>query len=103
MPAQPYGAARITATRSVREAWACFLSFTKDRANHSKSDSFNAYAAMFEKLFANTSDDRYANRYSTPYLVTVAKPFRILCRNRSSFIIESEPPDVLQLYQYMRG
>ena len=94
--------ARINATRSVREAWACFLSFMKDRANQSKSDSFSAYAAMFEKLFARpVTTDRQSMEHALPGDGRETFPDPL---SQSELIyIESEPPNVLQLYQYMRA
>ena len=94
--------ARITATRSVREAWACFLSFTKDRANQSKSDSFNVYAAMFEKLFARpVTTDRQTMEHALPGDGRETFPDPL---SQSELIyLETEPPNVLQLYQYMKA
>ncbi|KAI9829569.1 MAG: hypothetical protein M1819_006074 [Sarea resinae] len=43
-------AARVRATRTVQEAWACFLAYQDEPIVPSKRDSQEVYYAMFEKL-----------------------------------------------------
>ena len=53
--------ARITATRTLREAWGCFLSYKKSLAFKDVTSRYEAYHAMFKKLCAdpthNLSED----------------------------------------------
>ncbi|RMZ91134.1 hypothetical protein DV736_g1648, partial [Chaetothyriales sp. CBS 134916] len=90
-------AARITATRSVREAWACFESYRKSIDKGSRR--YEPYHAMFTKLIARKQDPP-SHRTTLPgdSIETFPDP----ASPRDLVYIESQPATVADLYKQMR-
>ena len=88
--------ARISATRSVREAWGCFLEYQK--AVNQASRRLDPYHAMFEKLLAESHDSE-TDREVLPgdAKETVSDP----TAGRDLIYLESEIPSARQFYARM--
>ncbi|RMD41987.1 hypothetical protein DV735_g3131, partial [Chaetothyriales sp. CBS 134920] len=90
-------AARITATRSIREAWACFESYRKSVDTCSRR--YEPYHAMFSKLIARQQDDPY---HSSALPGDSRETFPDPPSPRDLVYIESQPATVADLYEQMR-
>ncbi|RMZ78868.1 hypothetical protein DV738_g3621, partial [Chaetothyriales sp. CBS 135597] len=90
-------AARITATRTVREAWACFESYRKSIDNCSRR--YEPYHAMFTKLIARKQDGQ---SHSSALPGDSRETFPDPPSPRDLVYIESQPATVADLYEQMR-
>ncbi|KAE8152678.1 hypothetical protein BDV25DRAFT_150577 [Aspergillus avenaceus] len=90
--------ARIRATRTVREAWACFLSY-RDRGLPPRG---SIYAAMAEKLIyrkhaIRTNFDQVSHAFPGDALETFAEPSSA----RDLIYVHTEPPTLNELINQM--
>ena len=86
-------AARISATRTIREAWACFCSCEQAGASH----SLEPWSAMLEKLFNNTDRSLPEDVVPGDGRETMPEP----TSPRHFVYVPTEPPSVLRLYNRM--
>ena len=86
-------AARISATRTVREAWACFCSCEQAGASH----SLEPWSAMLEKLFNDTDQLVPSDVVPGDGRETMPEP----ASPRHSVYVPTEPPSVTRLYHRM--
>jgi len=91
-------AARIMATRTRREAWACFCSYQK--STEGAPPTFEPYHAMFQKLLAR-SLDRDMSTGVVPGDVKETFPEPIAARDM--VYVETEPPSIEEFYGEMLG
>ncbi|KPI34948.1 Arginase [Cyphellophora attinorum] len=91
--------ARVTATRSIREAWAAFLSYRKALKAAKEDPHPRVYEAMFAKLNADV-------QHPEPYLSAVPGdgPQTWPDSNNAQDLVyvEIEPPNVKKFYAEMR-
>jgi hypothetical protein len=91
--------ARVTATRSIREAWAAFLSYRKALKAAKEDPHPRVYEAMFAKLNADI-------QHPEPYLSAVPGdgPQTWPDSNNAQDLVyvEIEPPTVKKFYEEMR-
>lgn len=96
---EPIWAARITATRTIREAWAAFLTYRKQAVAASKELRSGPFEAMFNKLLASQNVIR-------PGSSVVPGDSKETWRDPTSEIdviyVDKEPPTVEELYVQMR-
>ncbi|ETN43119.1 uncharacterized protein HMPREF1541_02277 [Cyphellophora europaea CBS 101466] len=92
-------AARIVATRTVREAWAAFLSYRKKTVASMQPLDGRPFEAMFEKLFASPQD-QHSNSDAVPGdgKETWSDPSSPL----DVIYVDKAPPSVEGLYTQMR-
>ena len=83
-------AARVIATRSVREAWACFTSYCKTVDKPSRR--YEPYRAMFSKLIARQRTAQLGNKKVLPG--DAKETFPDPSSPRDLVYIESQPPTV---------
>lgn len=91
-------AARITATRTVREAWACFTSFEKSCEDH----SVKPYSAMFSKLlYAGIRDVEYDNEKTSVVPGDSKETWPEPTSPHDFLYVPSEPPSINSFFDLM--
>lgn len=87
---------RITATRSIREAWACFMSYRQTVED--KKNELGPYQAMFEKLLARPqAEDLNSGIMAGDVKETFADPVS----SRDLVYLEEDVPSAKEFYALM--
>ncbi|EXJ60233.1 hypothetical protein A1O7_04385 [Cladophialophora yegresii CBS 114405] len=91
-------AARIQATRTIREAWACFRSY--DLAVGTSQPHYRPYFAMLEKLLASIV--RPASSQAWKYMPgDIKEAFEVSGNPREVVYVDAEVPSADEFYQAM--
>lgn len=87
--------ARVQATRTVREAWGCFLSYKKSPFSNHHLEKYNVHLAMLQKLVARTQQSyRILPGDGRETYPEPKSP-------RSYLFLPSDPPTVTDFYKQM--
>lgn len=89
-------AARVAATRSIREAWVCFYSYMD--ATEQQKRSMKVYHEMFFKLFARTQE---SDQRLVPSPGDGREVFADPVSSRDLVYVPKEPPSLNELYAQM--
>ena len=91
-------AARIRATRTIRESWVSFCSYEKSKGT--SPDAYQPYFAMLDRLLspAVQSGSTLAWRYLPG---DIKEPFEVSENSREVLYLDSEVPSTGEFYQHM--